>query len=46
MTSETVFSQPAPSKEPLAMRIGDWLNPIVVKELRQAVQSRLLWRRC
>jgi hypothetical protein len=42
MTSETVFPQSASPKEPLTVRISDWLNPIVVKELRQAVQSRFV----
>lgn len=42
MTSETVLTPAAPPKEPLTVRIGDWMNPIVVKELRQAVQSRFV----
>ncbi|MFN0110463.1 MAG: ABC transporter permease [Blastocatellia bacterium] len=39
MTAEAVLIPPKPS---LAARFNDWLNPIVVKELRQAVQSRFV----
>ncbi len=46
MTAEAEFAdsaQPKPPKhEKLAARFDDWLNPIVVKELRQAVQSRFV----
>lgn len=42
MISENVFSPSAPPQESLTVRIGDWMNPIVVKELRQAVQSRFV----
>jgi hypothetical protein len=34
--------QPVEKRESLSTRISDWLNPIVVKELRQAVQSRFV----
>lgn len=46
MTAESVLTEPKPEpfspKESLATRFSDWLNPIVVKELRQAVQSRFV----
>ncbi|HMV48353.1 MAG TPA: hypothetical protein PKD31_11415 [Blastocatellia bacterium] len=42
MTSETTLTPIAPPKEPLARRISDWTNPIVVKELRRSVQSRFV----
>lgn len=46
MTAEAEISnaaqRPVQPKENLAARINDWLNPIVVKELRQAVQSRFV----
>lgn len=44
MTAESVLTKPKPDlvflRESLTARLSDWLNPIVVKELRQAVQSR------
>ena len=46
MTSEAEITNSAqsilPPKERLSVRFSDWLNPIVVKELRQAVQSRFV----
>lgn len=42
MTSESVITDQMPKPESLAARFNDWLNPIVVKELRQAVQSRFV----
>ncbi len=42
MTAEAEIIHSAKPKEPLAARFSDWLNPIVVKELRQAVQSRFV----
>jgi hypothetical protein len=33
---------PAQPSESFSTRVSDWLNPIVVKELRQAVQSRFV----
>src|SRR5262249_11535355 len=42
MTAEQVINEQATVKESLSTRLGDWLNPIVVKELRQAVQSRFV----
>ena len=46
MTAESVLKeqtpQPAEEREDLSTRISDWLNPIVVKELRQAVQSHFV----
>ncbi len=46
MTAEAEITNsaqpPAQPKESLALRINDWLNPIVIKELRQAVQSRFV----
>jgi hypothetical protein len=37
-----VTAEPALRANNLRSRIDDWLNPIVVKELRQAVQSRFV----
>ncbi len=42
MTAEPSLTDSVSPKETLAARISDWLNPIVVKELRQAVQSRFV----
>lgn len=46
MTAEAEINNsaqpPAQPKASLAVRINDWLNPIVIKELRQAVQSRFV----
>ncbi len=46
MTAEAEITNsvqpPVQPKESLALRINDWLNPIVIKELRQAVQSRFV----
>ena len=41
MTAEAEINAAQP-KPKLAARFDDWLNPIVVKELRQAVQSRFV----
>lgn len=42
MTAERSITDSISPKEGLAARISDWLNPIVIKELRQAVQSRFV----
>lgn len=42
MTAEAELTNSAQPKQALAARFNDWLNPIVVKELRQAVQSRFV----
>lgn len=42
MTAGEIVSEKASTKESFAARFSDWLNPIVVKELRQAVQSRFV----
>jgi len=46
MTAESVITDQAPKQAPnsesFSTRFSDWLNPIVVKELRQAVQSRFV----
>ncbi|ATB28746.1 ABC transporter permease [Melittangium boletus] len=36
----TVNGEPRP---PLLSRLGEWLNPLVVKEVRQGVRSRVFW---
>ncbi|MGH9801954.1 MAG: hypothetical protein ACRD82_16455, partial [Blastocatellia bacterium] len=43
MTAESaIIESGTPIKESFSTRFSDWLNPIVVKELRQAVQSRFV----
>jgi hypothetical protein len=42
MTAEAELSNSTQPKLSLAARFDDWLNPIVIKELRQAVQSRFV----
>jgi hypothetical protein len=42
MTAEAELSNSTQTKLKFAERFDDWLNPIVVKELRQAVQSRFV----
>ncbi|MBL8190519.1 MAG: hypothetical protein JNK38_21050 [Acidobacteria bacterium] len=42
MTAEAELHHSTQPKPKFAERFDDWLNPIVVKELRQAVQSRFV----
>ncbi len=42
MTAEAELSNSTQPKVRLAERFDDWLNPVVIKELRQAVQSRFV----
>lgn len=42
MTAEAELHNSTQPKPKFAERFDDWLNPIVVKELRQAVQSRFV----
>lgn len=40
-SSDAPMSTPSPSAPSIASRLGDWLDPLLVKEVRQALSTRI-----